>query len=264
MLEHKEVLSQTTLSKALAVSRLVVPFHRSLCEAKDTCQLSVWGQISCLYSAVHQGPRNCAYSHNASHSQCKFKGFADRAQQPVRSLGTAKLIISVQSKEKAEGWGWPKCSSPETVNKGGQREAKGWEVFRPNVCLDAQNRRAGEVLKAFCFCSSRQFVAQGKDRAAGGRGGGSTLRLSCVSSNIDEKALATDWELTDAQLSSLSGSGGTSAISGLAAECSAPCIGPKKYPNSSLLAQDTISKQSYLAISAWITALHCIDGEGPN
>lgn len=186
MLEHREVLSQTTLPKALAVSRLVVFFYWSLCEAKDMCQLSGWRQISCLYSPVCHGPRNCAYSHNASHSQCKFKGFADPAEQPVCSLGTAKLIISIQSKEKAEGWGWPNCSPPETVNKGGEWEAKGWEVFRSNVFFDARNRRAGEEQKTFCFCSSRQFVAPGEGRAAGGRGGGSTLKLSCVSSNIDE------------------------------------------------------------------------------
>lgn len=68
--------------------------------------------------------------------------------QPAHSHGTAELITSVQSKEKAEGQGWRKCSSPEIVNEGG-------EVFVPHLFLDAQNRRVGAVLKIFCFCSPR-------------------------------------------------------------------------------------------------------------
>lgn len=74
------------------------------------------------------------------------------------------------------------------MNKGGGgSEEKGQDVFGPKLFLDAWSRRASAVLKTSGFCSSRQFIAQGEGRAAGGRRRGGMLGLTLVSFNIGQK-----------------------------------------------------------------------------
>lgn len=148
-------------------------------------------------------------------------------------------------------------------------------MFGPNLVLHAQSRRAGAVLKAFCFCSSRQFVARGEGSAAGGGGGCSTLRLFDVCSNTGQRGSYSKLRLNrytgklhfwfSILQTSVSPRGiqGTSTAFRLAAGFPSPCTGSKN-----VLTCPFLPRTQFQNRVVWLSqpeSQPCmVDGEGSN
>lgn len=256
--------TQTSLPKVLAMSRLVVSFYHSLCEAKDTCQLPVGGQISCLYSPACQGPRNCAYSHDANHSQCKCKGSTNHAiaqpSLPASALPWRSKACYLSPKQK-------ESRGPGVVEVFLFKDSERGRRVRSNKAGGVWARSLSWCTKQERWCSAENILLLQPEGKAG------LLEEAEVAAHLDfpmspltlsRDALAAGWDSTDAR-------GGLPFTfwrnKHYLWTCSRfPCslYWAKKYTNLSFLAKDTTPKQGHLAVSAWNTALHGIDGGGPN